>query len=709
MAEQTLPVASGMPLEQPAAGAKSEAGQPWVAPSFDRILEDIRTKDDAVRSRFIDRATLAARRTMQVGSLLAIGATFSGANTSRQPLETSRAAVMTEALTEARPMQAEPPYKVVSADRGLRAEANVDSDAKRLAGDAAETQVILDAMLITERVPPGTPLALRMGEIPDERIRAIVAEIDETLGGRIEWPNVYVTPGLTEDGTAAKYEFYPRDHGGRTVTPEENAEHTGAERFGIHLDADLVESELASCSPGGLSIRAALVHEAQHAMSHDASAELLAAAKENYEPYRTTDGGPSFSSLSESRADLAMLVYADMAQRPEGAGPRLNELAPEQRRQIVRGVIEEHLTPVEQPPMEVADERLYDALRETRYLGDPSHKVWAEASDRRTTRYVRGMDVYSESQPFVPTHKPDLERRRAQLATPLDELAERWQADRAARPVTYEEWEQQQGQTPIAEPEYHEKGDDPNELTQVFGRLRQGCAPDQLGVGGIGSAGSPTRSQVSGDGDPDRGAEAPPNGKTTITGQADDQGRSGLRGGPAAQSPPAAPPRDVAQLHRQSQPTVETQPDLRRPVAPSDPGRPAAAPAEQAARAAAALAARRDRQAEVQGAGGGPMSQLRGYAATAWARLQTAVRRPPTIAAIVRTPEPPASRQRTLRQARDPDAGAPVNTGSHRQGRTHGPPRSGGNADVVAPPQRPTPASEVASAAQRQHQTPQRC
>ena len=344
----------------------------------------------------------------------------------------------------------------------LRPEANVDSEAKRRTGDAVETDLILDAMLITERVPPGTPLALRMGEIPDERIRAIVAEIDETLGGRIEWPNVYVTPGL-ENGTAAQYQHQPLDRGGWTVTPEENAEHTGAERFGIHLDADLVENELASCSPGGMSIRAALVHEAQHAMSHDASAELLAAAKENHEPYEK-DGYPSFSSLSESRADLAMLVYADMAQRPEGVGPRLNELGPEQRREIVRGVIEEHLTPVEQPPLEVADERLYEALRENRYLGDPSHEVWAEASDRRTTRYVRGMDVYSEGHPFVPTHKPDPERRRAQLATPLDELAERWQADRAARPVTYGEWEQQYGQTALAEPEYHEKGDDPNAL-----------------------------------------------------------------------------------------------------------------------------------------------------------------------------------------------------------------------------------------------------
>ena len=214
-------------------------------------------------------------------------------------------------------------------------------------------------------------------------------------------------------------------------------------------------------------------------------------------------------------------------------------------------------------------------------------------------------------------------------------------------------------------------------------------------------------SPVSGDGDPERGAQAPANGKTTMTGQADDQGRSGAAGGPAAQSAPAAPTREVGELQRDSQPRVETQPDPRGSAAPPGPGRPAAAPVEQASQAAAALAARRERQAEMQATGGGPMSQLRGYAATAWARLQTAVSRPAPIA-VVRTSEPPASRQRTLRQARDAAAGAPVNTDSHRQGRTHGPPRSGGNADVAPPPQRPTPASEAASAAQRQQQVPQR-
>ena len=703
MAEQTLPVASGLPPQQLPAAAKSEAGEPRAAPSFDRILEDVRTKDDAVRSRFIDRATLAARRTMQVGSLLAIGATFSGADASRQPLDTSRAAAMTEVLTEARPMQAEPPYQAVSAERGLRAEDTVDSDAKWRNGDAVETDVILDAMLITERVPPGTPLVLRMGEIPDERIRAIVAEIDETLGGRIEWPNVYVTPGLSESGTAAQYMYQPLKDGGWTVTPEENAEHTGAERFGIHLDADLVDSELASCSPGGISIRALLVHEAQHAMSHDASAELRAAARENIEPYEK-DGIPWRHTSSESRADLAMLVYAEMAQRPQGAGPRLNELGAEQRREIVRGVIEEQLTPVAQPPREVADERLYEALREDRYLGDPSHQVWAEASDRRTTRYVRGMDVYSENQPFVPTHKPDPERRRAQLATPLDELAERWQADRAARPVTSEEWDQQYGQTALAEPEYHEKGDDPNELTQVLGRLRQGCAPDQLGVGGTASAGTQTRvSPVSADGHPDRGAAAPPAGKTIMAGQADAHGRSGERGGPAARSASAAPTPEVGELQRHTQRTVDTQADSRGSAAPPGPRRAAAAPLEQAAQAAVALAARRERQAEMQALGAGPMSQLRGYAATAWARLQTAVSGPFPVA-VVRRLDQPASQQRTLRQAPDGAAGVSVNTGSNRKVGTHGPPRSGRNADVAPPPARPTPATEVASAARRQQQ-----
>ena len=72
--------------------SRSRASPRSVA-SFDRMLDHVLSKDDAVRSRIVDRATLAARRTLQVGSLLAIRATFSGADASRQPVDTSRAAV----------------------------------------------------------------------------------------------------------------------------------------------------------------------------------------------------------------------------------------------------------------------------------------------------------------------------------------------------------------------------------------------------------------------------------------------------------------------------------------------------------------------------------------------------------------------------------------------------------------------------------------
>ena len=58
-------------------------------------------------------------------------------------------------------------------------------------------EVMLDSMLITQRVPAGVAFEQRIGEVNDPRILEVMRDIDNTLGGRIEWPNVYVSDDLT--------------------------------------------------------------------------------------------------------------------------------------------------------------------------------------------------------------------------------------------------------------------------------------------------------------------------------------------------------------------------------------------------------------------------------------------------------------------------------------------------------------------------------
>ena len=196
-----------------------------------------------------------------------------------------------------------------------------------------ETDVILDTTLITKDMPCGIPLELRKGWL-DPRVEPIVREIDDVLGGCIEWPNVYVTDKLTLQSNAhALYRHDINDKHGTTIPTADNAAREPLERFGIHLEADLVNNELSTCRPGGRSIRSILVHELQHALSHDNSRQLRRAAEVNRNPYE--EG--RFSS--EGRAEMARLVYAEAAQRADAGGPRLNELEPADRREVVREMI----------------------------------------------------------------------------------------------------------------------------------------------------------------------------------------------------------------------------------------------------------------------------------------------------------------------------------------------------------------------------------
>ena len=289
-----------------------------------------------------------------------------------------------------------------------------------------ELDVVLDAMLVTERVPAGVPFELRTGHVDDPRVLEIMREIDETLGGRIEWPNVYVTNGLPSE-LVGKYQTWTQNDG-RTTWPEERA--AGADhlddRLGIKLDRELVEQELATGEVTEVSVRQLLVHELQHAVSFDNERSLLNAAERSRSPYEEPD-----NPTSEGRAEMAMLLAAEMEQRRAAGGPRLNELTVEDRREVVREVLTQYITPYEHPVSRQADDRLLAALRAEHYIHDEENLIWREVSDERTDAYLTGTERYeTPHNAFIPTAM-DGRERYDELFTPLDELAERWSEERA--------------------------------------------------------------------------------------------------------------------------------------------------------------------------------------------------------------------------------------------------------------------------------------
>lgn len=128
---------------------------------------------------------------------------------------------------------------------------------------------------------------------------------------------------------------------------------------------------------------------------------------------------------------MAILLAAEMEQRRAAGGPRLNELAAEERREVVREVLTQYITPYEHPVSEQADQRLLAKLRGEHYIHDEANLIWREVTDERTDAYVTGRDRYeAPERAFVPTTM-DFKERYDELFTPLDELAERWSQERA--------------------------------------------------------------------------------------------------------------------------------------------------------------------------------------------------------------------------------------------------------------------------------------
>ena len=221
--------------------------------------------------------------------------------------------------------------------------------------------------------------------------------------------------------------------GGLTYPAEHNAKEEPEKRFGIHLDRAIVNGEATGCAYGTVT-RHLLVHELQHAISHDSSTALAKAAGEAHDQY----DWPNMPT-AESRADIARVLYAEMEQRRASGGPALNELPAEQRAEVVREVLTQYITPIDNPPRDLADVRLREVLRSDTYHHQEENSTWRTATDDRTDAYGDGLVAYSPDEPFIPSGM-DAEARKSELATPLPELAERWAQERTERVDSPNEW-----------------------------------------------------------------------------------------------------------------------------------------------------------------------------------------------------------------------------------------------------------------------------
>ena len=292
-----------------------------------------------------------------------------------------------------------------------------------------ELNTVLNSMLITQRVEPGTPFEERSGYIPDERIRNIVKKIDDRLGGRIEWPNIHLVDGLVRDENASgQYSAYTAN--GETAPPSANHGREPADRFGIRLDKELVEDELRTGRPqSGISIESLLIHELQHATSHDQNLELrakanatdralvalpnedIAAAARTVKP----EYGPTYPT-SESRAGLAMILHREIEVREKLGGPKLNELPQDERRAAVAGILMQYLE--NHGDRDQNEAELLGALKDPKYLRDFGYHdalpnpIWEPNIDAsRTVDWARGLDVID--------HRP-------RDISPIDHIAANW-------------------------------------------------------------------------------------------------------------------------------------------------------------------------------------------------------------------------------------------------------------------------------------------
>ena len=295
-------------------------------------------------------------------------------------------------------------------ETGLLAENDYQEDIGR------ELDAILDSMLVTSRVPPGTPFEERVGAIPNDHIRALMKDIDKNLGGRIEWPNIQISEELSVPHALAQYRAYIGANGA-TVPENVNLEAPADEKFGISIRRDMYESGIGEAAPIGVSLRSALVHELQHATSSDNVRTLERMAEENGWPYTKDRHG-----MAEGRADLAVLLEREIDARKGAGGPQLNDMAPDERREAISQILGGYLGAEPDEPEHVRDAKLLLALRDPAYVASPDNLMWQRNGDDRTVDYIYGRD---QSGNFVPSHNTPEERER-DLQKPLNELAAEW-------------------------------------------------------------------------------------------------------------------------------------------------------------------------------------------------------------------------------------------------------------------------------------------
>ena len=298
-------------------------------------------------------------------------------------------------------------------ETGLRAESTYEQEI------STELDAILDSMLTTGRVPPGTPFEERVGVIPSEDIRALMKDIDDNLGGRIEWPNIHISDEMAIDGAMGQYRAYIGAHGA-TIPESLNRDEPADRKFGITIRRDLYEDRNSETPAHRMSLRAVLVHELQHATTSDNVGRLEQVAEENGWPYETNK-----HAMAEGRADLAVLLEREIDARRDAGGPKLNEMEPAERREAISHILGGYLGAEPGEPKHTRDAKLLLALRDPAYLASPENLIWKENRDEKTNDYVYG---HTEAEHFVPNHRTP-EQRQDDLRKPLDQLAAEWRSN----------------------------------------------------------------------------------------------------------------------------------------------------------------------------------------------------------------------------------------------------------------------------------------
>ena len=291
--------------------------------------------------------------------------------------------------------------------------ANAPTGDEKKAAVANHLEEILDSMLRSERVRPDTPLAERLGEVNDPRLVPVITAIDNVIGGQVEWPHISVVDKIERPGDFIGLYSVKRETDGATARTPYGDVDTAPGRgplavradpeidpaqgpLGIQLDRGLVNRYFNNERyETDESVRSVLVHELQHALSHDNEARLQTAA-------------PEHAVTSETRATMAALVVQELVNR-EDDEPRLNELNDEERRALLSETIGPYLSEDwERASGQDRAEMLHEILTAQDYLNE-------EPLDE-TIRYVYGMGELENSKPgeaaFVPPWADDAEREK---------------------------------------------------------------------------------------------------------------------------------------------------------------------------------------------------------------------------------------------------------------------------------------------------------